>query len=129
MRTMEERRRPDARALREQLLTTLTHWSAVFGGVIAIGIAVRAHTSGFVDVRDPAFVAMLAGYGAIVALRMLPRLPYRVRAITLYGACFVTAGSAVVLRGLAAAPVLLLGLGVVMATLFLGRTGIVGSLI
>ena len=55
---------------------------------------------------------MLVGYGAIVALRLLPTLPYRVRAVGLSAASFVAAGSAVVLRGLAPAPVLLLGLRV-----------------
>jgi len=129
MPVMEERRRPDARAWREQLLNILTHWSAVFGGVIAAGATIRAIAFGFVDIRHPAFVAMLVGYGAIVALRLRPKLPYRVRAVTLSGACFVTAGSAVVLRGLAAAPVLLIGLGVLMAALFLGRAGMIGSLI
>jgi signal transduction histidine kinase/CheY-like chemotaxis protein len=126
---MEERRRPEARAWREQLLNILTHWSAVFGGVIAAGVTVRALAFDFVDVRHPAFLAMLVSYGAILALRLLPTLRYRVRALTLSGACFATAGSAVVLRGLAAAPVLLIGLAVLMATLFLGRTGMIGSLI
>jgi signal transduction histidine kinase len=129
MRVMEERRRPDVRAWREQLLNTLTHWSALFGGIIAVGVTIRALAFDFVDARHPAFVVMLVGYGAIVALRLLPRLPYRVRAITLSGACFVTAGGAVVLRGLAAAPILLLGIGVLMSTLFLGRAGMIGSLI
>src|SRR5688572_2722159 len=126
---MEERRRPDVRAWREQLLNTLTHWSALFGSVIAVGVTIRALAFDFVDVRHPAFVAMDAAYGAIVALRLLPKLPYRVRAVTLSGACFVAAGSAVVLRGLAAAPVLLIGLGVVMAVLFLGRAAMIGSLL
>jgi signal transduction histidine kinase len=44
-------------------------------------------------------------------------------------ATFVAAGSAVYLRGLAAAPVLLLGLGVLVTALFLGRTGMIASLL
>jgi signal transduction histidine kinase/ActR/RegA family two-component response regulator len=128
MPVMRERRRRDARAWREHLLRTLTHWSALFGGVIAIGVVVRTLAIDFVDVRHPAFAAMFAGYGAIVVLRMFPRLPYRVRAVTLSGSCFVAAASAVVLRGLSAAPVLLLGLGVLLAALFLGRKGMIGSL-
>ena len=120
---------PDARSWREHLLLSLTHWSAVFGGVIALGVTVRAFASDFVDVRHPAFAIMIAAYGAIVALRFLPALPYRTRAATLSGACFVAAASAVPLRGLAAAPVLLLALTVLLAALFLGRAAMIGSLI
>ena len=61
---------------REQLLLTLTHWGAIFGGVIAIGVTIRALAFNFVDVSHPAFAAMFVGYGAIVALRLLPGLPY-----------------------------------------------------
>jgi signal transduction histidine kinase len=72
---------------------------------------------------------MLAGYGAIVGLRLWPSLPYRVRAVTLSAACLVVAGSAVVQRGLAATPVLLLGLSVLLAALFVGRLAMLGSLV
>src|SRR5262245_54420896 len=99
--------RPDTRAWREPLLLALTRWSVIFGGVIAIGVTVRALAHDFVDVRHPAFVTMLTGYGAIVVAHFLPRLRYGVRAVMLSGACIVAAGSAVFLRGLAAAPVLL----------------------
>ena len=126
---MGDRTRSEARAWREDLLFALTHWSAVCGAVIAIVVTVRALVFDFIDVRHPAFVVMFLAYGAIVALRLLPRLPYRVRALTLSGACFVSAASAVVLRGLAAAPVLVLGLTVLIAALFLGRAGMIGSLI
>ena len=129
MLVMDGGTRPGAGAWREGLLLSLTHWSAVFGGVIAIGVIIRALASDFVDISHPAFVAMLVGYGAIVALRLLSALPYRVRAVGLSGACFVAASSAVLLRGLAPAPVLLLGLSVVIATLFLGRTGMLASLL
>jgi hypothetical protein len=30
--------RPETGSWREQLLLTLTHWGAIFGGVIAIGV-------------------------------------------------------------------------------------------
>jgi signal transduction histidine kinase len=126
---MDERTRADTPAWREQLLFTLTHWSALLGGVIAIAVTIRALFFDFADVRHPSFVTMLLGYGTIVALRLLPRLSYRVRALTLSAASFVAAGSAVHLRGLAAAPVLLLGFDVLIATLFLGRAGMLGSLI
>jgi signal transduction histidine kinase len=125
---MDEPTRPDA-PWREQLLFTLTHWAALFGGVIAIGVTIRAFFFDFADVRHPSFVIMLLGYGAIVALRLLPRLSYPVRALSLSAAGFVAAGGAVVLRGLAAAPVLLLGFAVLIAALFLGRAGMLGSLI
>ena len=123
---MDEHRRPETGSWREQLLLTLAHWGALFGGVIAIGVTIRALAFDFVDVSHPAFAAMFVGYGAIVALRLLPGLPYRVRAVTLSAACFIAAGSAVLLRGLAPAPVLLLGLGVLIAALFLGRAGMLG---
>ena len=55
MLVMDEGTRPDAGAWRERLLLTLTHWSAVFGGVIAIGVTIRALASGFVDLSNPAF--------------------------------------------------------------------------
>ena len=126
---MDERRRPETGQWREQLLLTLTHWGALFGGVIAIGVTIRALAFDFVDVSHPAFAAMFVGYGAIVALRLLPGLPYRVRAVTLSAACFIAAGCAVLLRGLAPAPVLLVGLGVVIAALFLGRAGMLGGLL
>jgi len=126
---MDERRRPETDQWREQLLLTLAHWGALFGGVIAIGITFRALAFDFVDVSHPAFAAMFVGYGAIVALRLLPGLPYLVRAVTLSAACFITAGGAVLLRGLAPAPVLLVGLGVVIAALFLGRAGMLGGLL
>jgi hypothetical protein len=42
MRTMTERSTRDTLGWREQLLLTLTHWSAVLGGVIAIVVAIRA---------------------------------------------------------------------------------------
>jgi signal transduction histidine kinase len=126
---MDERTRPEGSPWRAQLLLTLIHWSAISGGVIAIGVTIRALFWDFADVRHPAFVAMMAGYGVIVALRLLPGLSYRVQAVTLSGACFVAASSAVVLRGLAAAPVLLLGLHVLIAGLFFGRKGLLASLI
>ncbi|HYJ94215.1 MAG TPA: ATP-binding protein [Vicinamibacterales bacterium] len=126
---MDERRRPETDQWREQLLLTLAHWGALFGGVIAIGVTIRALAFDFVDVSHPAFAAMFVGYGAIVALRLLPGLPYLVRAVTLSAACFIAAGGAVLLRGLAPAPVLLVGLGVVIAALFLGRAGMLGGLL
>lgn len=126
---MDVRTSPDARSWREHLLLALTHWSAVFGGVIALGVTVRAFVSDFVDVRHPAFATMFVAYGVVVALRFLPGLPYRTRAATLSGGCFVAAASAVLLRGLAAAPVLLLALTVLLAALFLGRKAMIGSLI
>jgi signal transduction histidine kinase len=126
---MDEHSRADAPAWREQLLFTLTHWSALFGGVIAVGVIVRALFFDFADVRDPSFVTMFLGYGAIVAMRLLPRLPYRVRALTMSAASFVAAGGAIDVRGLAAAPVLLLGFGVLIAALFVGRAGMIGSLV
>lgn len=126
---MDERSRADAPAWREQLLFTLTHWSALFGGVIAIGVIVRAFFFNFADVRDPSFITMFLGYGAIVALRLMPRLPYRVRALTMSAATFVAAGGAIDVRGLAAAPVLLLGFAVLMTALFVGRAGMIGSLV
>jgi signal transduction histidine kinase len=52
-----------------------------------------------------------------------------VQAVTLSAACFASASSAVFLRGLAAAPVLLLGLNVLIAGLFLGRAGMVTTLL
>jgi len=119
----------DALGWREQLLLSLTHWSAVLGGVIALVVAFRSLASDVVDVGHPAFAAMLAGYGAIVGLRLWPGLPYRVRAVTLSAACLVVAGSAVVQRGLAATPVLLLGLSVLLAALFVGRVAMLGSLV
>jgi signal transduction histidine kinase len=125
---MDERSRADAPAWREQLLFTLTHWSALFGGVIAIGVTIRAFFFNFADVRDPSFITMFLGYGAIVALRLTPRLPYRVRALTMSVATFVAAGGAIDVRGLAAAPVLLLGFAVLMTALFVGRAGMIGSL-
>ena len=129
MLVMDDGTRPSVGAWRERLLLSLTHWSAVFGGVIAIGVTIRALASDFVDVSHPAFVVMLVGYGAIVGLRLLPTLPYRVRAVGLSGASFIAASSAVLLRGLAPAPVLLLGLSVLIAALFLGRTGMLTSLL
>jgi signal transduction histidine kinase/ActR/RegA family two-component response regulator len=119
----------DARSWREELLLTLTHWCAVIGGVIAIGVVIRALAYDFVDIRHAAFSAMLVSYCAIVALRLAPRLPYEARALTLTSAAFTAAVSAVLLRGLAPAPVLLLGLTVVLAALFLGRAGMVASLL
>jgi signal transduction histidine kinase len=126
---MDERSRADAPAWREQLLFRLTHWSALFGGVIAVGVIVRALFFDFADIRDPSFVTMFVGYGAIVAMRLLPRLPYRVRALTMSAASFVAAGGAIDVRGLAAAPVLLLGFGVLIAALFVGRAGMIGGLV
>ena len=126
---MDEHRRPETGSWREQLMLTLTHWGAIFGGVIAIGVTIRALAFDFVDVSHPAFAAMFVGYGAIVALRLLPGLPYHVRAVTLSAACFIAAGGAVLLRGLAPAPVLLVGLGVLIAALFLGRAGMLGGLL
>ena len=126
---MDDGTGPDTRSWREHLLLSLTHWSVVFGGVIALGVTVRAFASDFVDVRHPAFAIMFGAYGVIVALRFLPGLPYGTRAATLSGACFVSAASAVLLRGLAAAPVLVLALSVVLAALFLGRAAMIGSLI
>ena len=79
------------RSWREQLLLSLTHWSVIFGGVIALGVAIGALTSNFGDLRHPAFAIMFAAYGAIVGLRFLPGLPYGTRAVTLSGACFVAA--------------------------------------
>src|SRR5688572_1323322 len=125
---MADRTRPVSRVWREQLLRALTHWSAILGGVIAIGVTIRALAVDFVDVRHPAFVAMMVGYGAIVMLRLLPGLSFGVRAVTLASASFIAAGSAVLLRGLAAAPVLLLGLTVLIAALFLGRAGMIAGL-
>jgi signal transduction histidine kinase/CheY-like chemotaxis protein len=119
----------DARSWREELLLTLTHWSAVLGGVIAVGVIIRALAYDFVDISHPAFSAMLIGYGAIVALRLAPRAPYVARAFTLTGAGFTAAVSAILLRGLAPAPVLLLGLTVLLAALFLGRAAMVASLV
>ena len=119
----------DARSWRDELLLTLTHWCAVIGGIIAVGVVIRALAYEFVDVRHPAFSAMLIGYCAIVALRLSPRLPYSARALTLTAAAFTAAVSAVVLRGLAPAPVLLLGLTILFAALFLGRAGMVASLL
>ena len=66
----------DARAWREQLLLTLTHWSVLCGGVIVIAVTIRAFAFGIMDVRHPAFAVMLAAYGAIVVLRLSSRLPY-----------------------------------------------------
>ncbi len=126
---MDEHRRPETGSWREQLLLTLTHWGAILGGVIAIGVTIRALAFDFVDVSHPAFAAMFVGYGAIVALRLLPGLPYHVRAVTLSAACFIAAGGAILLRGLAPAPVLLVGLGVLIAALFLGRAGMLGGLL
>jgi signal transduction histidine kinase/ActR/RegA family two-component response regulator len=126
---MDEHQRPETGSWRELLLLTLTHWGAIFGGVIAIGVTIRTLAFDFVDVSHPAFAAMFVGYGAIVALRLLPGLPYLVRAVTLSAACFIAAGGAVLLRGLAPAPVLLVGLGVVIAALFLGRAGMLGGLL
>jgi len=129
MAVMAERSTDDAVAWRDQLLLTLTHWSAVLGGVIALVVAVRSLAFDVVDVGHPAFAAMLAGYGAIVGLRLWPSLPYQVRAVTLSAACLVVAGSAVVQRGLAATPVLLLGLSVLLAALFVGRVAMIASLV
>jgi len=126
---MDEHRRPETGSWREQLMLTLTHWGAIFGGVIAIGVTIRALAFDFVDVSHPAFAAMFVGYGAIVALRLLPGLPYHVQAVTLSAACFIAAGGAILLRGLAPAPVLLVGLGVLIAALFLGRAGMLGGLL
>ncbi len=126
---MDERTRGDARAWREHLLRTSIHWASLFGAVIAIGVLIRAFFFEFVDVSSPAFAAMFVGYGAIVALRLLPKVPYNVRAVVLSAASFVAGGSAVFLRGLAAAPVLLLGLGVLLSALFLGRAAMITSLI
>ena len=126
---MNERSAHDALGWREQLLLTLTHWSAVLGGVIAIVVAIRSLAFDVAGVGHPAFAAVLTSYGAIVGLRLWPSLPYRVRAVTLSAACLVAAASAVVLRGLAATPVLLLGLSVLLAALFLGRAAMLGSLI
>jgi signal transduction histidine kinase len=126
---MDERRSTERGAWRKDLLLTLIRWSTVFGGVIAIGVTIRALFFGFADVRHPAFIAMLAGYSVIAALRFLPRLSYRVQAVTLSGACLVTAASAVFLRGLSAAPVLLLGLNVLISGLFLGRGGMLATLV
>ena len=126
---MDEHRRLETGSWREQLMLTLTHWGAIFGGVIAIGVTIRALAFDFVDVSHPAFAAMFVGYGAIVALRLLPGLPYHVRAVTLSAACFIAAGGAILLRGLAPAPVLLVGLGVLIAALFLGRAGMLGGLL
>src|SRR5262245_3562895 len=126
---MAERTRLDHLAWREQLLLTVTHWAAIFGGVIAIGVTVRALFFGFIDIHHPAFAVMMASYGGIVASRLWPGLSYRARAVSLCSGCFVAAGSAVLLRGLAAAPVLLLGLNVLIATLFLGRAAMVASLV
>jgi signal transduction histidine kinase/ActR/RegA family two-component response regulator len=126
---MDEHRRPETGSWRDQLLLTLTHWGAIFGGVIAIGVTIRALAFDFVDVSHPAFAAMFVGYGAILALRLRPGLPYHVRAVTLAAACFIAAGGAILLRGLAPAPVLLVGLGVLIAALFLGRAGMLGGLL
>ncbi len=120
---MDERGRPERSEWREQLLQTLIHWSTIFGAVIAIGVTIRALFFDFADVRNPAFIAMLVGYGGIAALRFLPGLSYRTQAIGLSAATFIAASSAVLVRGLAAAPVLLLGLNVLIAGLFLGRAG------
>jgi|RhiMethySRZTD1v2_1073278.scaffolds.fasta_scaffold00111_45 signal transduction histidine kinase/ActR/RegA family two-component response regulator len=125
---MDSRTSAHARSWREELLLTLTHWSAVFGGVIAIGVIIRARTNDFIDIHHPAFTAMLIGYFAIVALRLTPRLPFAARAVTLIGAGFTAAVCAVVLRGLAPAPVLLIGLDVLLAALFFGRVGMVAGL-
>jgi signal transduction histidine kinase len=126
---MDERTSAQGGSWREDLLLMLIRWSTLFGGVIAIGVTIRVLFFDFADVRHPAFIVMLAGYGAIAALSVLPRLSYRVRAVTLSSASFVTAASAVFLRGLAAAPVLLLGLSVLIAGLFLGRAGMLATLI
>jgi signal transduction histidine kinase/ActR/RegA family two-component response regulator len=128
MTIMAERTRYVSRIWREQLLRALTHWSAILGGVIAIGVTIRGLAIDFVDVRHPAFAAMLVAYGAVVVLRLLSDLPHGVRAVALTSASFIAAGSAVILRGLAAAPVLLLGLTVLVATLFLGRGGMIAGL-
>ena len=129
MPVMSERSPEDVVAWRDELLLTLTHWSAVLGGVIAVVVAIRSLAFDVVDVGHPAFAAMLAGYGAIVGLRLWPTLPYRARAVTLSAACLVVAGSAVVQRGLAATPVLLLGFSVLLAALFVGRAAMIGSLV
>ena len=107
----------------------MTHWAAVCSGVVAIEVTVRALVFGFVDVRIPAFVVMLAGYVAIVALRILSPLPVSRPGGLAVWRVFVSAASAVLLRGLAPAPVLLLGLSVLIAALFLGRAGMVASLL
>jgi two-component system cell cycle sensor histidine kinase/response regulator CckA len=125
---MDERTGSEGRGWRQQLLLTLIHWSTLFGGVIAIGVTIRAFFFDFVDVRHPAFIAMFVGYGGIAALRFLPGLSYRAQAIALSTASFIAASSAVFLRGLAAAPVLLLGLNVLIAGLFLGRAGMLSIL-
>ena len=91
MPVMEERTRSEGRGWREQLLQHVDHWSALFGGVIAIGVTIRAVFFDFVDVRHPAFVAMFVGYGAIAALRFLHGLSYRVQAVALSSAGFVAA--------------------------------------
>ena len=126
---MDERTTFEGSAWRQQLLLTLIHWSTLFGGVIAIGVTIRALFFDFADVRDPAFIAMLVGYGGIAVLRFLPGLSYGARATALSSATFIAASSAVFLRGLAAAPVLLLGLNVLIAGLFLGRTGLLSILL
>src|SRR5678815_4049263 len=89
---MDERSRADAPAWREQLLLTVTHWSALFGGVIAVGVIIRSVFFNFADAGDPSFIAMFLGYGAIVATRLLPGLSYRVRELTMSAAGFVVAG-------------------------------------
>ena len=71
---MDERTTFEGSAWRQQLLLTLIHWSTLFGGVIAIGVTIRALFFDFADVRDPAFIAMLVGYGGIAVLRFLPGL-------------------------------------------------------
>jgi signal transduction histidine kinase len=126
---MGDRSGPEGGGWRQQLLRTLIHWSTLFGGVIAVGVTIRAIFTDFADVTQPAFIAMLVGYVGIAALRFLPGLSYRVQAIALSSATLIAAGSAVFLRGLAAAPVLLLGLNVLIAGLFLGRAGMLGTLL
>ena len=89
-------RRPDAERGANNCSSSLTHWSAVFGGVIAIGVTIRALAFDFVG-RSAIQRLSPCSSATVQSSRSdcCPRLPYRVRAVTLSGACFVAAGSAV----------------------------------
>jgi signal transduction histidine kinase/ActR/RegA family two-component response regulator len=113
---------------RESLLLTVTRWSALLGAVVAAGVAAQMLLSDMWTAHGPALVVMYVGYAAIVGLHFAARLGYTVRAVGLCAACLVTASGAILLRGLAPGPVLVLAVCVVVAGLTLGRVALFASL-
>jgi signal transduction histidine kinase/CheY-like chemotaxis protein len=114
---------------RRDVLHAVMVWTTRLGGVLAVTLLVSAVLAVPPRPFEPTILLSFATYGGVVALRYLPDLPYRLRAVAFCALCFVTGAAALFSLGVLPGPVLVCAFVAIAARLFLGIAAMLASLV